>query len=279
MTFYQKAHYPGPFDNKGIPLLDYKGKIGKQYNPSAIAQYGLGHCNLYMQYKNKAEIETIRHIADWLVANLVKNHAGLDVWMNPFDCEEDPDLKNPWFSAQSQGLGISLLLRAYTFTGNGKYLEGADRAFKVFEKNLNEGGVVYTDKNGDQWIEEFPGLNPVHSLKGAIWALWGIHDYTLIKKIPPASELLKKLVKTLAAHIQKYDCSFWSLSDLSIRKVSHVASAFEHDLHIVLLEGMYKITANPKFMEYSIDWKNYRTKRINRIWALLNQGAFNLLYL
>ena len=31
----------------GIPLLNYHGIIGKQYNPIAIAQYGLGNLNFY----------------------------------------------------------------------------------------------------------------------------------------------------------------------------------------------------------------------------------------
>ena len=43
MTFRGKANYPGPFDDKGIPMLDYRGVIGQQYNPIAIAQYGLSH--------------------------------------------------------------------------------------------------------------------------------------------------------------------------------------------------------------------------------------------
>ena len=30
MTFYDKTPYPGPFDDKGIPMLDYKGVIGRQ---------------------------------------------------------------------------------------------------------------------------------------------------------------------------------------------------------------------------------------------------------
>ncbi len=45
MTFTGKAEYPGPFDGNGVPLLDYRGDIGRQYNPIAIAQYGLALIN------------------------------------------------------------------------------------------------------------------------------------------------------------------------------------------------------------------------------------------
>src|ERR1700733_4209128 len=41
MPFSEKADYIGPYDPSGIPLLNYHGNIGLQYNPIAIAQWGL----------------------------------------------------------------------------------------------------------------------------------------------------------------------------------------------------------------------------------------------
>ena len=41
MTFYNKANYTANLDNNGIPMLNYQGKIGLQYNPIAIAQWGI----------------------------------------------------------------------------------------------------------------------------------------------------------------------------------------------------------------------------------------------
>ena len=46
MKFHQKADYDSICDMDGIPMLDYKGAIGPQYNPIAIAQWGLGNYNL-----------------------------------------------------------------------------------------------------------------------------------------------------------------------------------------------------------------------------------------
>ena len=45
MRFQGKAAYAGPFDSAGVPLLDYRGDIGRQHNPIAIAQYGLARFN------------------------------------------------------------------------------------------------------------------------------------------------------------------------------------------------------------------------------------------
>src|SRR5438270_896684 len=47
MQFLQKADYAGHHDSAGIPMLDYHGQIGLQYNPIAIAQWGLGNYNLF----------------------------------------------------------------------------------------------------------------------------------------------------------------------------------------------------------------------------------------
>lgn len=36
MPFTTKADYAGAYDAAGIPLLDYRGKLGLQYNPIAM---------------------------------------------------------------------------------------------------------------------------------------------------------------------------------------------------------------------------------------------------
>ena len=45
MMFAEKAAYPGPFDPHGVPVLDYRGAIGRQHNPIAIAIERTGRAN------------------------------------------------------------------------------------------------------------------------------------------------------------------------------------------------------------------------------------------
>ena len=54
MLFSAKADYGGHYDRSGIPMLDYHGAIGLQYNPIAIAQWGLGNFNLFCRTKEEA---------------------------------------------------------------------------------------------------------------------------------------------------------------------------------------------------------------------------------
>ena len=102
MTFTEKALYTGPFDGQGIPLLDYRGVIGKQYNPIAVAQYGLGNFNLFKQNNDMSCLKKSVAVADWLVDNLTQNKSGIWVWNHLFDWEYFRTLKSPWYSGLSR---------------------------------------------------------------------------------------------------------------------------------------------------------------------------------
>ncbi|MCF7870433.1 MAG: D-glucuronyl C5-epimerase family protein, partial [Candidatus Omnitrophica bacterium] len=146
MTFFDKAGYSGPFDQNGIPLLDYHGKIGKQYNPIAIAQYGLGNYNLHKRNRGNISYEKFIKSANWLLENLETNEYGIKVWNHKFNWEYFQILQAPWYSALAQGQGISLLIRAYIELKEDKYKEAADKAFKSLVTKIEDGGVLFIDE-------------------------------------------------------------------------------------------------------------------------------------
>src|SRR5208282_5420036 len=69
MLFGEKADFAGLYDSAGIPMLDYHGTIGRQYNPIAIAQWGLANYNRFSESGDKARVERVLKAADWLAAN------------------------------------------------------------------------------------------------------------------------------------------------------------------------------------------------------------------
>ncbi|HEV2713846.1 MAG TPA: hypothetical protein VGU64_01190, partial [Terriglobales bacterium] len=87
MPFIEKADYAGPHDADGIPMLDYGGRIGVQYNPIAIAQWGLGNYNLFSQQGEERQRRKVLAACDWLCANLEQNSKGVPVWNHYFDWE------------------------------------------------------------------------------------------------------------------------------------------------------------------------------------------------
>jgi heparosan-N-sulfate-glucuronate 5-epimerase len=278
MLFSEKADYPGPYDAAGIPLLDYHGKIGAQYNPIAIAQWGLGNLNLYSQTQEPARRQKFVAASDWLCAHLEQNPNGVWVWNHYFDWEYRSPLKAPWYSGLAQGQGISLLLRAHSETGDAKYLKAAQLAFGAFSKSTDQGGVTFTDDRGDLWIEEYIVSPPTHILNGMIWATWGIYDYFLATREESARSLFSSVTQTLLRNLRRYDLGFWSLYELSGTRLRMLASPFYHRLHIVQLRVMHRLTGEAAFAAYADNWENYARSRANRTCALFYKSVFKLCY-
>lgn len=278
MSFVEKANYLGTYDSAGIPLLDYRGKIGPQYNPIAIAQYGLGNYNLFRQTADTDWRATFFLVADWLSQHLEKNSRGLSVWNHHFDWEYRDTLRAPWYSALAQGQGISVLVRAHRESKDARYLEAAKLALESFSTPVADGGVAFTDDRGDLWFEEYIVSPPTHILNGFIWAAWGVLDYSLATEDRSAQELFARAVQTLLRNLDRYDLGFWSLYEQSGTRLPMVASPFYHQLHVVQLRVMHKLTGEETFARVADRWENYSRSRGNRTRALFYKSAFKLCY-
>src|SRR6266576_520003 len=278
MRFTAKADFAGDYDAQGIPRLDYHGTIGLQYNPIAIAQYGLGNYNLFARDQEEFRRQKFLAASDWLVTNLEQNRQDVWVWNHHFDWEYRDTLKAPWYSGLAQGQGISLLLRAYLETGDDRYQNAACRAFQSFGQPIQEGGVIFIDDKGDAWIEEYIVTPPTHILNGCIWAAWGIYDYFLSTNESAARVLFDQVTQTLAKNLDLYDAGFWSLYEQSGTRLKMVASPFYHRLHIVQLRVMHSLTGNEVFQRYADRWESYAQNRAKRAAALCYKSAFKLCY-
>ena len=276
MLFAEKADYAGHHDSTGIPMLNYRGKIGLQYNPIAIAQWGLGNYNLFCRSHDDARKNKFLAASNWLSANLETNSHGLWVWNHHFNWEYRSPLRAPWYSALAQGQGISLLLRAYRETGAVAYFEAAERAFNSFLKSTDEGGVAFTDDRGNLWFEEYVVSPPTHILNGFIWAMWGVYDYFLVTQSQLARDLFEQAVLTLRTNLPHYDLGFWSLYEESNTLLPMVASPFYHRLHLVQLRVMHRITGDKTFARYADKWEAYARSRAKRTRALCYKSAFKL---
>lgn len=278
MGFETKAAYDGPFDGCGVPLLDYRGSIGPQYNPIAIAQWGLGNYNLAHRKDSGDHEEKFVTAADWLCRNLNPNRFGVWVWNHHFDWEYRERLKAPWYSALAQGQGISLLVRVHRSTGNPKYLDAAQLAFSSLLLPIDEGGVQFVDERGDLWLEEYLVSPPTHILNGFIWALWGVYDYYLATSDLRAHELFYRCAQTLVRNVDRYDLGYWSLYELSGARLPMVASPFYHRLHVVQLRILSQLTGVPRFARVAENWQNYGRSPAKLARALCYKSAFKLCY-
>jgi heparosan-N-sulfate-glucuronate 5-epimerase len=296
MLFREKADYAGYYDASGIPMLDYHGVIGLQYNPIAIAQWGLANYNHFCENGDDARWQKTLKAADWLTANLEQNAHGLWVWNHHFDWDYRNTLKAPWYSGLAQGQGVSLLLRAHAhsrahlraYPEDGKYQRAAKKAFIALTRPIAEGGVLFEvkssedrkgeDRRGDLWIEEYLVDPPTHILNGFMWALWGVFDFWLAHADASAKEIFDRGVETLVHNLAQFDTGYWSLYEQSGTRLKMLASPFYHQLHIVQLRVMYKMTGDACFAAVAERWESYAQRRRNRTRALVEKSVFKLLH-
>jgi hypothetical protein len=276
MAFAGKAGYKGPFDAAGIPLLDYQGDIGRQYNPIAVAQYGLARFNRWSVGRAERDREAWISVAGWLARELRPNRHGVRVWMHDFDWPYRQLLQAPWYSGLAQGNGVSLLVRAARATGDDVYRDAAHTAFESLLRPVSDGGVLITDEHGDVWIEEYLVHTPTHILNGFIWALWGVYDYAQWSGRTEAAQLWTSCVGTLQRRLGEFDTGWWSLYEARDGTREMLASRYYHTLHITQLRIMHRLTGLELFAETADRFQSYLDRASNRAHAFARKAIFKL---
>jgi hypothetical protein len=276
--FREKADYPGRHDAAGVPMLDYHGHVGLQHNPIAIAQWGLGNHDLWLRTGDAERRARFLRAAEWLLANLEPNAAGLCVWPHRFQWEYQTLLPAGWYSALAQGQGLSLLVRAHRVTGDARYLEAAERVLDTFFHEMEDGGVTHTDAEGFVWLEEVIVAPPTHILNGMMWAAWGLYDHWLHTRSERARARWEDAVRTLRARLGDFDLGYWSLYDIAGARIPNPASRFYHALHVVQLRVLRRLTGDPIFDEWAARWDAFQRSAPRRGLAWSHKALFKLLY-
>jgi heparosan-N-sulfate-glucuronate 5-epimerase len=276
MRFQGKAAYAGPFDAAGVPLLDYRGDIGRQHNPIAIAQYGLARFNRWCSTAAAADRTAWFAVAQWLTRELKPNTYGVPVWFHHFDWPYRQLLKAPWYSGLAQGNGLSLLVRVAQATGDSTFADTAHRAFQSFRRTVSEGGVLVEDDRGHIWIEEYLVEPPSHVLNGFIWALWGVYDYARWTGNLEAENLWKACLRTLEACLGDFDTGWWSLYESPAGATPMLASRYYHTLHITQLRILHRLSGTAAFAARADRFEGHLHNRCYRLRALAGKALFKL---
>ncbi len=239
-------------DEYGIPfnVIDTGEKV---YFPIAIFQYGLGAYDLYLLNDNEEYLEKFKKCVEWALKMQMSNGA----W-NTFGCV---NATNP-YSAMSQGEGASLLLRAYLEFNNDDYLIAAKNAIDFMLKSVAEGGTTIYDRD-DLYLKEF--IDKPVVLNGWIFAIFGLYDYCKVSNDDRYATILNRTLNTLAKEIKNFDNGYWSKYDIEEK----LTSPFYHHLHIAQLDVLYELFKIDVFLQYSLKWRYYTKKYINKIKAFI----------
>lgn len=281
IDFSAKCSYAGPFDAAGIPMLDYTGEIGVQYNPCACAQYALGNFQCWQRLGDEAARARFFKIAEWFCeTEVIDNNGRLGYWLYDFDL--DPyGVKAPWKSGLAQAQAISVLARAVRFASDdwvrSRCRESLDRGFAGLISNVEVGGLTLR-VGEDIWIEEVVASRRTAILDGCLFALLGVKDYSYLTGSTEAEDVFSAGTKTIIRYLPTFDLGYWSRADLYLEGAIMPASHFYHNLHVHQLRAMYALTGEVEFAQYASRWDRYQSSWINRQRALASKVIFKIRY-
>ncbi len=276
LDFSRDADYAGPFDSQGVPMIDYTGRIGLQYNPWYVGHYALANFERFRTEGSPLHREKFMTQAEWLGQNLVERGGGrYGVWEYQFDWSRV--LRAPWISSLCQSYGVSVLLRAYRLTQKKEFLHLAQRAFESFFVTIDEGGVLNND-DGLTIFEESP-VRPVDTvLNGYVFSIWGVLEYAQETSDPRAQKLYEASVQSLIKILPKFEMWIWSkYSARPGRVFSPIASHFYHRVHIAQLKAMHVISMEQIFADYAERWETHTRSWWKKKAALALKVGYKLL--
>jgi hypothetical protein len=152
----------------------------------------------------------------------------------------------------SQGLAISCLIRAYRLEGQDQFLATAYRASKVFELEIEYGGVR-TVENGVVFYEEYPAFPPVRILDGFVFGLLGLYD--LYEEIGDdhIKGLFDEGMEGVKSHLKKWNYrNIWSWYG----RHGFLSPPEYNKLNAVLMGVLFGITRDPTFETFWKAWDN-----------------------
>jgi rhamnogalacturonyl hydrolase YesR len=256
IPLFDSSPYTIREDRYGVPIVDYgwlMGRyVGERRYPVAIA---VRADRYYASFKRNGSIES--HVKflnniDWLYRNRVEINDFV-IWPSDFEypfygCNEG------WPSAMAQGYALKDFLHAYELTGNEEYLRLTKRILNSYKARISEGGILYVDsKDGGYWYAEYACGDPPQVLNGHWFALDGLHYYYSRTGDDEAKELYDMGVEELLRHLHEFDSGSWSYYDLE----GYPSDESYHNLHLDILETLYKQTGNSTFLEYHEKWSTY----------------------
>lgn len=167
---------------------------------------------------------------------------------------DDAPLAVPWVAAQAQGNALSLLVRVWRATRDGRYGAAARRAVGPFERPVGRRGV--RRRMGDRVVYEgFPTKAPSVPPEDFQLALLGLYD--LAPYSPRAARLLQTALAGLDWSLAWYtDERGNALLDLR-HYGGNTWKAHDRDAHAFnahLLATLARVTGRPRLARYAVLW-------------------------
>jgi heparosan-N-sulfate-glucuronate 5-epimerase len=258
-------HSSAPKDANGVVLQTYKAPLGRQYSPTGISQAALGYYDRWLvdtDPKLKASDKAAFLVQiSWLLANQTSDGR----WLFTFKWGHMPA---PWWSAMTDGLAMSALLRAYSMTGNQACIDAVERARTVFERSQAKSqGVARSVAVGSKtyvvYQEYLRSYGAPNVLNGWIFSLVGLYETATYLHDSRASADVwgpDRGFAAVKALLPYYDTGTWTHYYITAPGTDQHGvweTVSYHDLVIGQLRYLATITGDAYFTRYADRFKGY----------------------
>jgi len=237
-------------DDNGVVVCAYRAQ-GRQYNPAFIAWCALMSLESYCRDSNPDHLKAFHTQVQWLRANAVIRPDGTTVWPYKFDWQEGRcRLRAPWISAMSQGLGMSVLVRAFRLTRDQSLLSLCEQSAHVFERSIEDGGVR-TREGTHVLYEEYPRYPLARVLDGFLFSLLGLYDLAQELQSSRIRQLFEEGVDGLKFKLADWDYrGKWSWYGTH----GYLCPPHYHRLNGTLIQILGRLTEDPILSRFGEKW-------------------------
>ncbi len=252
-------------DANGVVLKRYAAPLGKQYTPTQIAQAALEYYDRWLIDKDPKLAASDKAAfliqIDWLLKNQLRDGR----WLFNFKWGH---MKPPWWSAMTEGVAMSALLRAYSITGDPYCLSAITKARTTFERDRDhDHGVATPVPVGSKTYivyEEYLGsYGAPNVLNGWIFSMVGLYEAATYLHDDVAMADLTAPDRGFAALkvlLPYYDAGTWThyyITTPGTLQRGRLQTVLYHKLVIGQLMYLTKITGDPFFTKWATKFQGY----------------------
>jgi hypothetical protein len=205
-------------------------------------------------------------------------HPGLLVGFSSLRKKEYPGHRLPWLSALIQGAIIRVLCRMWQISGREEYLAAALAATEPFFVSVDRGGLATDLRQHGKWYEEYPFPGQCrHVLNGSLSALFSLHELFRVTTQRNVLELWSNGLDTLKSRglLDRFDTVDWTRYDLTPKVIGMTpASFFYHNVHVLQMSVLSKITGEKCFCETADRWASYSRMRRTRMLSHIRVSVY-----
>jgi hypothetical protein len=228
----------------GLPAL-YVPAWGRSVtSPVMVLQYGLGCIDRFFVEGDRSYLDKVSRVVRWLLQALLPDgslenrlHTGPRAYRfySGNSC-----------MVQGQALSFSLRVIRNQLVGEPAVSALAARVhdmFSIMASPLDKGGTALWE-NDDVQLCEYCRVDNYVILNGWIFGIFGLFDYVDYCKDDRAKDFLQATLGTLGRTLGAYRLpNGWSYYDNKGR----ISSPFYHELHISLLDALYRLTNDERY--------------------------------